>query len=179
MYDAAVLAQRAIVPAVLTALAVGVYTDCRHRLIPNLLTFPLLALGLVLNTVSEGWPGLWYSLIGAAAGFGLMMIPYYFGQMGGGDVKLLAALGSLFGAYAILNIFLYTTLAGGVLALGYAVSRRQGVNSLRKAGQLALAPVTRTEPTDSGAPGADAITIPYGVAIAAGTLLYLALGKVV
>ena len=112
-------------------------------------------------------------------GFGLMMIPYVFGQMGGGDVKLLGALGSLLGAYAILNVFLYATLAGGLLALIYAVGRHEGIHTLRKAGQLATALVA-SRPASSGAGVADgAITIPYGVAIAAGTLVYLTLGNVV
>ena len=172
------LAQSAVVPAVMILLAVAVYSDCRWRLIHNALTFPFMVLGLVLHLATEGAPGLGWAVLGLFTGCGLMMIPFTFGQMGGGDVKLLAALGALLGAHAILNVFLYTTLAGGVLAVLYAVRHHEGLNTVRRAGQLASALVTPPSGTSQDAPR-PAITIPYGVAIAAGACLYLAFGKVV
>jgi len=179
MNDLSMFAQRAVLPAVIGLLAVAAYTDCRWRLIHNGLTLPAIAVGLMLHVASQGWMGLAWGLLGLAAGCGLMMIPFTFGQMGGGDVKLMAALGSLLGAYAILNVFLYTTLAGGVLALVYAACRKEGFSTLRRAGQLATGLLKWRR--DAGAPpdSADALTIPYGVAIAIGTLLYVVLGKVV
>jgi len=179
MNEMSMLAQRAVLPTVLALLAVTVYTDCRWRLIPNALTLPAMAVGVMLQVASQGWPGLAWGLWGLALGFGLMMIPFTFGQMGGGDVKLLAALGSLLGGYAILNVFLYTTLAGGVLALGYAARRKEGFHTLRRAGQLATGLLRLRRDGHAANDSALALTIPYGVAIAAGTLLYLALGNVV
>lgn len=180
MHEVGLYAKSAVVPVIIAGLTIAVYFDCRWRLIPNLLTFPLLGLGLALNWTIGGWSGLVFAILGAVVGCGLMMIPYVFGQMGGGDVKLLLALGSFLGAYAILNVFLYTTLAGGVLAVAYAVRHNEGKNTMRKVGQLALSPIARKEssgevetvPTKS-------ITIPYGIAIAAGTLVYLVIGKIV
>jgi prepilin peptidase CpaA len=177
--NAAMYAQHLVVPAAIAVLAIAVYTDCRWRLIHNGLTLPAIGLGLLLQLAGQGWAGLVGGLLGMAAGFGLMMIPFSFGQMGGGDVKLMAALGSLLGAYAILNVFLYTTLAGGMLALGYAVRFGRGVDTLRRAGQLATGWVKLRGDAPCASLPARAITIPYGVAIAAGTLLYLAAGNVV
>ncbi len=179
MTEIALYAQRAVVPIVIAVIAMATYTDCRRRLIKNILTLPAIALGLLLHFLGNGWSGLTFGLWGLAVGFGLMMIPFVFGQMGGGDVKLMAALGSLLGAYAIMNVFLYTTLAGGILALGFAVYRKQGLQTLRQAWQLARGIlIFRTLPDKPSEP-APAATMPYGLAIATGTLVYLILGNIV
>jgi len=179
MNEIAQYAQRAVVPAVIAIITIATYTDCRWRLIKNILTVPAVALGLLLHFLGSGWPGLTFALLGLAAGFGLMMIPFAFGQMGGGDVKLMAALGSFLGAYAIMNVFLYTTLAGGLVALGFAVYRKEGFNFLSRTWQLAKGLlIFQTLPLKEPQ-GEHAVTIPYGLAIAIGTLLYLILGNVV
>ena len=179
MNEVAALAQRAVVPAVIAVIAIAAYTDWRWRLIKNSLTLPAIALGLILNLLGSGWSGFVSGLLGLAAGFGLMMIPFVLGQMGGGDVKLLAALGSLVGPYAILNVFLYTTLAGGLLALGFALFQKEGFNTLRRTWHLAIGLfIFRTKPIMTSEPG-QGVTMPYGLAIAAGTVTYLLLGKVV
>jgi len=179
MNEITLYSQRAVVPTVIAVLAIATYTDCRWRLIKNILTVPAIALGLLLHFLGSGWSGLTFGLLGLAAGFGLMMIPFVFGQMGGGDVKLMAALGSLLGAYAIMNVFLYTTLAGGLLAIVVAVCRKEGFNSLRRTWQLAKGLLIFHTVPHMESEGKQAVTIPYGLAIAVGTLSYLILGNVV
>jgi len=49
----------------------------------------------------------------------------------------MAALGSLLGAFAVLNVFLYTTLAGGLLAMGIALYHKEGIDTLRRTWHLA------------------------------------------
>lgn len=179
MNDVALYAQRAVVPAVVTVIAIATYTDCRWRLIKNSVTLPAIVLGLLLNCLGHGWNGLLFGALGLAAGFALIMIPYLLGQMGGGDVKLMTALGSLLGAYAILNVFLYTTLAGGLLALVFAVYHRQGFETLRRTWHLAVGLfILRIGPSAPSEPG-HAIAMPYGLAITVGTVTYLLAGKVV
>ncbi len=179
MDDAALYAQQAVVPTVIAVIAIATYTDCRWRLIKNILTLPAIALGLLLHVLSNGWPGLSFGLLGLFAGFGLMMIPFAFGQMGGGDVKLMAALGSLLGASAIMNVFLYTTLAGGLLAMGFALYHKDGFNTLRRTWHLAMGLFIFRTPAIMQADPDKAITLPYGLAIAIGTLTFLILGNVV
>lgn len=179
MNEIVLYAQRAVVPTVIAVIAIATYTDCRWRLIKNILTVPAIALGLLLHFLGSGWPGLTFGLLGLAAGFGLMMIPYVFGQMGGGDVKLMAALGSLLGAYAIMNVFLYTTLAGGFLAVGFSVYRRQGLHTLRRTWQLAKSLLIFQTVPHMESDGEQAVTIPYGLSITVGTLTYLILGNIV
>ncbi len=181
MNEIAPYAQRAVVPAVIVVLTIAVYTDCRWRLIKNHLTIPATALGLLLHILISGWSGLLFGLLGLAVGLALMMIPFTLGQMGGGDVKLMAAVGAFVGAYGALNVFLYTTLVGGLLAIGFAFGHKQASATLGRAWRLTKGMFTfRTLLSDK--PETDpeqGITIPYGLAIAAGTVIYLALGKIV
>lgn len=179
MNDTVFYAQRALVPTVVVVLAIATYTDYRWRLIKNILTIPTIALGLLLHSLGSGWTGLYFALFGLAAGFAIMMLPFYFGQMGGGDVKLMASLGSLLGAYAILNVFFYTTLAGGLLALAVAVWRKQGRNSLLRTWQMFKALLTCQSIRQSETNEHNDITLPYGIAITAGTLTYLIMGNIV
>jgi prepilin peptidase CpaA len=174
-----IYAERAVIPLVIAVLTIAVYTDLRWRLIKNVLTVPTMILGLLLHFLIGGWSGLIFGVLGLAVGFGLMMIPFAFGQMGGGDVKLMTALGSLLGAYAILNVFLYTTLAGGLLALGFAARHKESFNTLRRAGQLAKGLFSFHTDKNRTSEDDKPITMPYGLAIAAGTLIYLTVGKIV
>jgi len=60
----------------------------------------------------------WIDLIaGALLGLGLSAGLFYLGRLGGGDVKLLAAIGAAVGPWALLSILAWMAFAGGVLAL--------------------------------------------------------------
>ncbi len=60
----------------------------------------------------------WMGLIaGALLGLGLGATVFYLGWPGGGDVKLLAAIGAAVGPWALLSILAWMALAGGILAL--------------------------------------------------------------
>lgn len=92
-------------------------TDTHRSRIPNLANLALALAGIVVRTAGGGLPGLESSLLGLATGWALLIIPYLMGGMGAGDVKALAALGALLGPDAIFQVFLYTGLIGGVLAI--------------------------------------------------------------
>ncbi len=83
---------------VLAALIIAVVTDLKDQRIPNWLTFTLALAGLAFHGVTGGLDGLGFSLIGLAIGLGVMLPPYLIGVMGGGDVKLMAAVGACLGA---------------------------------------------------------------------------------
>jgi prepilin peptidase CpaA len=85
--------------------------------IPNVANASLALAGLAFNFSAGGTKGLVISALGAAAGLGLLLIPYLMGGFGAGDVKALAALGALVGPGAILQVFVYMALYGGLLAL--------------------------------------------------------------
>ena len=99
------------------ALLAASLTDLAHRRIPNVITYPLAACGLVCHFASAGTNGLIFALTGILAGAALLLPFYMLGGMGAGDVKLLAASGSILGPFGIFTAALYSALAGGIYAL--------------------------------------------------------------
>jgi prepilin peptidase CpaA len=151
-------------------------TDLRSRRIPNALTFPAMALGLVYHLVTGGPTMLLQSAEGMMLGLGLFMIPYLMGGMGAGDAKLMGALGALVGPWAIANICLFTALAGGIYALGIIIVRRESKHYIMSGlASLWVLAATRnlsliSMPRKEGMP-----RLCYAVAIALGTVFYMAL----
>jgi prepilin peptidase CpaA len=106
------------------------------------------------------------AFLGALLGLALLLPFYARRGVGAGDVKLLAALGALVGPQMLLWIALFTGLVGGALSL--AVLARQG----RLGPMLKQLVILRMRPAASG------LKAPYGVAIAGGVYLALALGAI-
>lgn len=71
--------------------------DVRTGRIPNWLTVPAFALGLLTHLGIAGWAGLKFSLLGFATGFGLLLVLMLIGGGGAGDVKMMGALGGVVG----------------------------------------------------------------------------------
>ena len=157
----------------------AMYSDSRWRKIPNCLTLPAIALGFVLNFLGNSWNGLIFALFGLLLGMGLLMLPYLLGGMGGGDVKFMGALGALLGSYAILNVFLYTTLVGGAIAIVVAITNKSLVETFKKMWLFLKCIFLFRAPLAGAGLFKKSIAIPYGLAIGAGTLLYLVMGKIV
>jgi len=114
-----------IVPISTVALiVVATVCDLRSREIPDSISIGLLGIGLVgALTGLSGLSGI-EAILGLLLGL-LVTIPwFYLGGIGGGDVKLIAGLGSIFGPMGLLWVLLWTAIAGGVLAL-IAKSRGQ------------------------------------------------------
>jgi prepilin peptidase CpaA len=104
-----------VVPLVL--LAVAAWHDLRTREIPDWISLALAAWALVLAAGgwhSNGWTGL---VLGGLLGFVLTAPLFWLGGLGGGDVKLLAALGACLGPGLLLLTLFWMAIAGGVLAL--------------------------------------------------------------
>jgi prepilin peptidase CpaA len=103
--------------AVLVGLAATI-DDLARRRIANWIPAAALAGGFGWHIGQNGlWPGAGYALGGAAVGFGVFLIFYLLGGMGGGDVKLMAGFGALLGTTRLFEAALWTAGVGGVLAL--------------------------------------------------------------
>jgi prepilin peptidase CpaA len=132
-------------------LIVAAVIDVRTFTISNRLnlTVALLAPLYWLSIALSPWPGIAIQLAAATTVFLLLAGAFYAGMMGGGDVKLAAALALWFTPSSIIKFLVLMSLAGGVLTLvvlaWHRAKRREG----------------RPE-------------IPYGVAIAFGGLAILA-----
>jgi prepilin peptidase CpaA len=97
----------------LTAISI---TDILRSKIPNMVNMGFLLCGLLLNSVLLP-KSFSFILAGLAVGFSVFLIPYLAGGMGAGDVKAFAVLGAILGPSAVFQVFLYTALAGGAVAL--------------------------------------------------------------
>ena len=97
-------------------LFISLYTDLKSGKIYNWVTLPAMAGGLLLNFMISGqataYAGLLNSVYGILVALIIFVLPYLIGALGGGDVKLLMAIGALKG-----YIFLfYSVLAIGVVS---------------------------------------------------------------
>jgi prepilin peptidase CpaA len=153
--------------------------DVAFRRIPNWLTAAGALLGLATNTfLYRGWLGLWFALAGLLAAFAVYFALHSLRAMGGGDVKLMAAVGSLAVWQNWIGIFLITVLLGGVAAMILLARRRRAgktLSNLRiifsemKSGRAAYARNEELDVRSAKGPG-----LPRGAVIAAGTAVFLA-----
>ena len=107
-------------PVVLVAAGLGVAAvveDLRRRRVPNWLTAAGLAGGLGCAAWG-GWHGLGMAAAGTLVGFLILLPFHWWGAMGGGDVKLMAAYGALLGPSGILLAALLAAVLGGLSAAG-------------------------------------------------------------
>ena len=118
------MAADAMALAILAAGAgTGAVIDLRVRRVPNALTMTLAMAGVALAAAGLGRLGVSAAIAGWAAGLALMLPGYLIGATGAGDVKLLAAVGTLLGPEGILWAFLYSAIAGGAIAIVVAALR--------------------------------------------------------
>lgn len=103
--------------------AAAAVIDLRTRRVPNALTLSIAAAGVALAATGVGRIGLAAALGGWVIGLLLMLPGHLLGRTGGGDVKLLAAVGTLLGPGGTVTAFLITAVAGGALALVVAARR--------------------------------------------------------
>jgi prepilin peptidase CpaA len=121
----------AVVGFTLTAAVLDVCT----RKVPNWLTVPVFAAGLIFHTATGGLTGLGMALGGFATGFSILLVLWLIGGGGGGDVKLMGALGAWLGPLPTLVVFLCSTLIAVMVMVvamfanlaqhGYAQTRRR------------------------------------------------------
>jgi len=110
--------------AALLTVSVACVTDVRTRRIPNWLTLGSAAVAVLAHAVlADGRAGA-AGAIGWLVGVALFLPVFALGGMGGGDVKLLGALGAWLGVPDVFWLAVYTSMAGGVLALVTALRSR-------------------------------------------------------
>lgn len=158
-------------PTVITVLIAAI-TDLRSRRIPNWLIGLSFSSALITAVATHGAAGLGKSLAGAALGAGIMGLLWFLGGMGMGDVKLCVAVGAWIGPGQLVMALVVMGVAGGVMALAWAMWGGFLRQSLEGAGDLVYGwrrrGVRRNDRLTLGSPGAR--SIPYAPAIAIGTI---------
>ena len=102
---------------IFTILIIASINDLFYKRIPNWLTYPSLIGGILFQSISRGFDGAFFSLLGIGLGFGLTFFIHLAGGFGAGDVKLVAAIGSFVGPKEIFIIFIFSSLLSGIWAI--------------------------------------------------------------
>jgi leader peptidase (prepilin peptidase) / N-methyltransferase len=116
--------------------------DFDTQFLPDVMTYPLLWIGLLLSTTNPVWaPGAEpvtpaVSIVGALAGYLSLWSVYWIFKlimhkegMGYGDFKLFAAFGAWFGWKMLLPIILFASLVGSVVGIYVLWRQRKGLDT--------------------------------------------------
>lgn len=109
----------ALLSGLAIALVVSIYTDIRYRLIYNVITASI-ALAAPLFWFADGsftLVGIGIHLLTASITFIFFAIAFRFGAMGGGDVKLFAALALWFPWLDVIRLILYASILGALVTI--------------------------------------------------------------
>ena len=130
--------------------------DLWHRKVSNWIALAAFVSGIAAQSKFHGLSGLWDAVLGSLIGFGVFLIFFLLGGMGGGDIKLMAGFGAILGSKLIVVAAMMTAIVGGLMALAYLI-----VKKLRRLTQAAGAPAAPLRKE----------SIPYAPAITLGVLL--------
>ena len=130
--------------------------DLWRRKVSNAIALAAFGSGIVAQSWLHGLSGFWDAMLGSLIGFGVFLVFFLMGGMGGGDIKLMAGFGAILGSELIVVAAMMTAIVGGLMALAYLL-----VNKLRRAAQPAGGPLTPLRKE----------AIPYAPAITLGVLL--------
>jgi prepilin peptidase CpaA len=188
--------QHLLTAALLLLLLMAAWQDIRHYRIKNTLVITGALVAVIAHTALPAGLGLHAALLGWLTGLALLLPLYLARVMGAGDVKLMAMTGAFLGPQATIIAGLYILTTGGVLSVLVAFWRGQLFGLFIRAHSLFYesivqwrAPKQSTVGTAGGmrtpetSPDSTPINprlndasarMPYGVAIAIGTLVFLA-----
>lgn len=167
----------------LAMLGVALYTDVTRRKVYNWCTLPAIGLGLLISFVAGATKpaqGNWIadvlgaplidSLMGLALALAIFGVAYLLHALGGGDVKLMCAIGAVKGLRFFLDAAVFTACAGAVIAIVVLIWRGRLWQGLKRSVLVFCFWSRKKQDADSPAGAAETMTIPYVWAIAAGTL---------
>ena len=155
---------------------IGAASDVRTKKIPNWLTYSGLLSALLFRFALAGWAALERGLAAVLVAGGIFFLLFLLGGMGGGDVKLMASVAAWAGSSQVKAVLIAAAIAGGVLAIAYIVLGGRIRKTLFNVFEIIGHHVTsglRPHPSLNIRQGT-ATRVPYGLAIAMGTLFCVA-----
>jgi prepilin peptidase CpaA len=156
----------------LIVLAVAAFTDLRSHRIPNWLVLPFLVTGIVVSFTPHGI-GIRQSALGVLLAVSVLGIFWWLGGMGMGDMKLCAAIGAWIGPSQLTTALVMMGIAGGLMAICWAVAGGFLKDSLAGASDLVFGLAKRglRPHPELVLDNPRTRKIPYAPAIAIGTTL--------
>ncbi|HVZ74109.1 MAG TPA: A24 family peptidase [Polyangia bacterium] len=152
-------------------LAIGSIWDVAKRRIPNALTSVVALGGITAQIVDRGGLAALSGVAAAVVSIALLYKPWTAGGLGGGDVKLAAAVAIWVGLGGLFRYAVAVAAAGGLVAAMMYFLSRKAIRQEIKA-SLTLAALNQSLPPVP-APSPGRLTVPYGLAIAAGAAFAL------
>ncbi|WP_422658096.1 A24 family peptidase [Paenibacillus sp. EC2-1] len=107
-------------------------TDVRSMKIPNFLTLPTMLVGVIYHGATNGLEGMAYSAKGMVGGFSILLIMYFMGAVGAGDVKLFGGIGAWCGLWFTVQAIIYSVLFAGGIGILILLWRREIFKRLRR-----------------------------------------------
>jgi prepilin peptidase CpaA len=162
-------------------LTVAAVSDVRKGRIPNWLVFGGALYALAYNALYPVYPrdiGILFALGGLSVGLVALLPGYLLRVLGAGDVKLMAMVGSFVGTWAAVEAVLASLITGGMLAVVMSLYSGRLLLMLRNVVALFRGTVLTFATAPGGLTiqgGGSAGRMPYGLAIALGTISYLVL----
>ena len=154
----------------LAVVLIAAVWDLRWRRIPNWLASPALGLAIIWHVAQGTW---------REAGLGLLLatliyLPLWLvGGRGGGDLKLMAALGAWLGPAAWIQIFVLTGVFGGLWALALIIVKRRVVATFKNIAQILRSLLTGRRPAHR-LDSQEALSMPHAAIVALALLAWLA-----
>ncbi|MBO0912145.1 MAG: prepilin peptidase [Acidobacteria bacterium] len=156
------------------ALASGL-TDLAWRKIPNWLTYPAVPLAIVLHWIVGGWHGALLSVSGAVLGLAIFLPFVLLRQIGGGDWKLIGALGAFLEIRRLILVLLIALIANGLMALILVISRKRLRTTIGNIGRMLASLFSlRAPPPELTIDSSESAKVPFGIAAAIAVLVYAA-----
>jgi prepilin peptidase CpaA len=147
-------------------LAVAAAADVVWRRIPNALVAPLAVAGVAAQWISAGPFSAGRGVLAGLAVVAVFLFPWSRGMIGGGDVKLAAAVAVWLGPERLVPFLLYAGAAALPVALATRLSHRLALRRIARSGAGAAGGV-------AGDLAVPAETVPLAVAIGLGALAAL------
>lgn len=155
-------------------LAYSAFFDIRKKRVPNIICLLIMVMGLLSNSLLESGIGLFNSVLGLCVGFLPIFLIHVLTGLGAGDVKLMASIGSVVGAKAVLIVFYYTFLLYGMFALGVLLIKGGLIDMIRRYGRFFGGLVQGNPVLDKPIEGSSAsLQIPMAPGIALATIYTL------